>query len=159
MKIHAFNNYDLEGSFVYFIFSKELLYIGETQKITFSRWVQHFYKSGSFSVNVRKHGDDNTNYFIDVNLLSVELVKIRKEFPEIRWKLMTQAVEHALHEILHATKSRLIETYYKRYEPDVDFFIIISDTSKTAPRGIAQKDWIFARTYAAEVMDGVYNHL
>lgn len=159
MIIKGFDNYDLEGSFVYFIFSKDLLYIGETQKITFSRWVQHFYKKGTFSKKVHIHGNSDIDYFSKINLLSIELKAIREHFPEIRWKAMSQAVEHSLHEHLSITKSKLLENYYDKYEPGIDLFKIVSDTSKTAPRSISKGDWDYARKYASEILDKLYNYL
>jgi len=159
MKIKGFNNYDLEGSFVYFIFSKELLYIGETQKITFSRWVQHFYKKGTFSNKVKKYGDPEFDYYAHINLLSIELDDIRNRFKEHRWKVLTQAVEHSLHEILLKSRLELLEAYYHKYEPDVEMYKIVSDTSRTAPRGIPNDEWIFAKKYAQDILQGLYNYI
>lgn len=159
MVIKGFNNYDLEGSFVYFLFSKELLYIGETQKITFSRWVQHFYKNGTFSQKIRKHGDPDSDYYDQINLLSVELEIIRTTFPEVRWRVMSQAVEHALHEILQSAKLEMIEAYYEKYEPEIEIFKIVSDTSKTAPRYLPSEDWDFARSYAKDILKNVYSYI
>lgn len=159
MIIKGFDNYDLNGSFIYFIFSKELLYIGETQKITFSRWVQHFNKTGTFSKKVQMYGDIDINYFEKVNLLSIELVKVRSQFPEVRWKVMTQAVEHSIHEHLSKTRSQLLVSYYHKYEPNIEMFKIVSDTSRTAPTVIQNKEWVFARDYAKEILNKLYEFL
>lgn len=159
MRINGFNKYDLDGSFIYFIFSKELLYIGETQKITFSRWVQHFYKQGTFTNKVRRYGDPDIDYFRHVNLLSVELNDIRDNFLEHRWKVITQAVEHSLHEILITSRVELLKNYYEKYEPAVDIYTIVSDTSRTAPRSLPQEEVQFVKQYAPEILNQVYNFL
>lgn len=159
MRINGFNKYDLDGSFIYFIFSKELLYIGETQKITFSRWVQHFYKQGTFTNKVRRYGDPDIDYFRHVNLLSVELNDIRDNFLEHRWKVITQAVEHSLHEILITSRVELLKNYYEKYEPAVDIYTIVSDTSRTAPRNLPQEEVQFVKQYAPEILNQVYNFL
>lgn len=159
MIIKGFNNYDLEGSFVYFIFSKELLYIGETQKITFSRWVQHFYKKGTFAQKIRLHGNPEIDYLSDINLLSIELDDIRSNFSEVRWRLITQAVEHSLHEILHKSKSQMIEAYYHKYSPEVEIYKIVSDTTRTAPKSIPIEEWEFARAYATDILNEVYQFI
>ncbi|WP_295221295.1 hypothetical protein [uncultured Chryseobacterium sp.] len=159
MKINGFNNYDLDGSFIYFIFSKELLYIGETQKITFSRWVQHFYKQGTFTSKIQKYGDPDIDYFKHINLLSVELNDIRENFLEHRWKIITQAVEHSLHEVLITSRSQLLKTYYEKYEPHVDIYKIVSDTSRTAPRNLPKDESIFVKKYTNEILGEIYNFL
>jgi hypothetical protein len=159
MKVSGFNNYDLNGSFVYFIFSKELLYIGETQKITFSRWVQHFYKQGTFTMKVKKFGNPEIDYFKHVNLLAVELDDIRENFLEHRWKIITQAVEHSLHISLVASRTNLLCNYYHKYEPEVETYRIISDTSKTAPRHLPPVEKEFVKNYSAEILNEIYNFL
>ncbi|MDR6299904.1 hypothetical protein [Mesonia maritima] len=159
MKIKGFNNYDLEGCFVYFIFSRELLYIGETQKITFSRWIQHFYKSGTFTKKVKLFGDSNLDYFSRVNLLSVELTDLRLDFPEMRWKTLTQAIEHSVHIELSKSQSDLIKSYYDKYEPEINRFQIVSDTSKTCPRGIPTSEWEYANNYAKKILKEVYHYI
>lgn len=159
MKVSSFTRVELDGSFVYFIFSKDLLYIGETQRITFARWVQHFQKNGTFSTKINHLGCSAINYMDGINLLSVELDEIRRDFPEIRWRTITQAVEHAIHEILLRSQINLIKSYYNRYEPQVERYMIISDTSRTAPKRIPQKDWDFARGYAEDVMQELYKFI
>jgi hypothetical protein len=159
MKISGFNNYDLEGSFVYFIFSKDLLYIGETQKITFSRWVQHFYKSGTFTKKIKMYGDSKLDYIKHINLLSVELIDLRKDYPEIRWITLTQAIEHSLHTLLLASQSDLIKAYYEKYEPDFSSFNLVSDTTRTCPRGIPNSEWGYANNYAKKIIMEIYNYI
>lgn len=159
MKINGFNKFELEGSYIYFIFSKELLYIGETQKITFSRWVQHFYKSGTFSKKIEKFGVSGINYIDDVKLLSIELVEIREEFPELRWKTLTQAIEHSIHVELYKSQRKLIKNYYEKYEPGVNRFSLVSDTSKTCPKSISSKEWRYAENFAISLIENLCNYL
>ena len=157
--VRGFTKDELYGSFVYFIFSKELVYIGETQKIAFSRWVQHFYKSGNFTKKVRKHGVPGIDYFKGVNMISVELDDLYKQFPEIRWQTMTRAIEHAVHEQLYISQKDLIEAYYDKYQPDVNRYKIISETTNTKPSRISSSDWGYARTYSKELLNKVYKFL
>ena len=159
MKINGFNSYELEGSFVYFIFSKDLLYIGETQKITFSRWVQHFYKSGTFSKKIKKFGITGIDYISDVKLLSVELVELREEFPELRWKTLTQAIEHSLHVELSKSQRKLIKNYYEKYEPQINRFNLVSDTNRTCPKSISNNDWKYAEKSAKDIIIQVCEYL
>jgi hypothetical protein len=160
MKVNSFTRTELDGSFVYFIFSKELLYIGETQKITFARWVQHFQRQGTFTTKVHRHiptGCDE--YLKNINLISVEIDEIRDDYPEARWRTITQAVEHSLHELLYKSPTGLIKNYYNKYQPDVDSFKIISDTSRTAPRSIPNDEWEYARKKANSVLQEMYIYI
>lgn len=159
MKIKSSIKEDLEGSFVYLIFSRELLYIGETQKITFARWIQHFYYKGTFYKKIEKKGLNVKDYINELNLVSIELTEIRKDYGENRWKVITQAIEHAIHEELSCSKTKLVENYYDKYYPFCTSFEIISDTSRTCPSRIPSKDWDYARSYAKEILEGVYNYL
>lgn len=159
MNVRGFTRDELDGSFVYFIFSQNLLYIGETQKVTFTRWVQHFYKSGTFSKKVRKYGVSGVDYFDRVNLISVELEEIRNTYLEARWKTITQAVEHILHIELLRSQTRFKEAYYDVYQPDVSRYRVVSDTSKTAPKSISASDWDFAETLAEQVIDETCDYL
>ncbi|WP_343637788.1 hypothetical protein [Fluviicola sp.] len=159
MKVRAFIKDDLEGSFVYLIFSKDVLYIGETQRIAISRWVQHIYQKSNFYKKIQLLGLDFDEYSENVHFVSVELTEIRESFPENRWRVITQAVEHALHERLYLSRSELLEAYYKKYYDDIDYYRIISDTTRTAPAKIMDSDWQFARGYAKQVLDDVYSFI
>ncbi len=53
----------------------------------------------------------------------------------------------------------MINTYYQKYQPDVDRFKIVSSTITTSPSGIPNSEWIFAKKYAAEVLSRVYQYL
>ncbi|KGO95681.1 hypothetical protein [Flavobacterium enshiense] len=159
MKIKSSIKEDLEGSFVYLIFSRELLYIGETQKITFSRWIQHFYYKGTFYKKIENKGLKISEYLNDLNLISVELTEVRNDYSENRWKVITQAVEHAIHEELSCYRTNLMKNYYEKYYPYTDSFEIISDTSRTCPKSIPNKDWDYARNYASKILIEIYNYL
>lgn len=159
MVIRGFTKDELYGSFVYFIFSKELLYIGETQKIAFSRWVQHFYRNGSFSKKVVKFGSPDVDYFREVNMISIELDDMCSLFPEIRWQTMARAIEHAVHEELYISQRDLIQSYYNKYQPEVNRYKIISETVKTKPSRISSDEWKYARTYGKRLLQEVYNYL
>lgn len=159
MRIKSSIKEDLEGSFVYLIFSRELLYIGETQKIAFSRWIQHFYYKGTFYKKIEKRGLNVKDYLNELNLISIELTNVRRDYSENRWKVITQAVEHAMHEELMCYRVKLLKSYYEKYYPYTDSFEIISDTSRTCPTSIPNKDWDYARNYAKQILEGVYNYL
>jgi hypothetical protein len=159
MKIRGFTREELDGSFVYFIFSQNIIYIGETQKITFSRWVQHFYSSGTFAKKATKYGISGLDYFKKVNLISIELEDIRTSFPPHRWKTMTQAVEHSLHVNLFRSQEALIESYYDLYQPDVSRYQIVSDTSRTTPKSISTGDWKYANDLAIKIVDATCEYL
>lgn len=159
LKVDGFTKYSLDGSFVYFIFSQDVLYIGETQKITFSRWVQHFHKTGTFSLKVKKKGNPSLNYFERVNLISVDLQEIRINYPEVKWRTLTQAVEHSLHVLLYKSPSILLNSYYPSYQPEFDTFKIVSDTTRSAPRSLGTDDWEFANRYSKKVIECVIDYI
>ena len=153
MEINHFVKEDLTGSYIYFIFAKELLYIGETQKIAFVRWTNHLYKYGTLTKKINEFGNPDVNYKkINLNFVSVNCLTIRRDFTEIRWKTITQAVEHSVHKLLYSSQSLLINSYYDKYENDVKQYKIISDTSRTAPSAIPKSEWDFSDRYAAEVI-------
>ncbi|MBT9187759.1 hypothetical protein [Zobellia russellii] len=159
LKVDGFTKYELDGSFVYFIFSKDIVYIGETQKITFSRWVQHFHKTGTFSLKVKKQGTPSIDYFDKVNLVSVELNEIRENYPAVKWRTITQAVEHSLHVLLTKSPSILLKTYFPSYEPEFDYFKIVSDTSRSTPKSLKIEDWKFAEQYSENIIEKVVDYI
>lgn len=159
LKVDGFTKYELDGSFVYFIFSQDIVYIGETQKITFSRWVQHFHKTGTFTVKVNKKGNPLLNYFDKVNLVSVNLQEIRDNYPEIKWRTITQAVEHSLHVLLYKSPSILLDSYYPSYQPEFNMFQIVSDTTRSAPSSLGIEDWEFANRYSEKVIESVIDYI
>ncbi len=159
MEINAFTKGELKGAYLYFIFAKELLYIGETQKIAIARWYAHLYKNGTLLKNIEKEGKNPNDYIQSLNFLSISCSEIQNDFPEIRWKTITQAVEHSVHKILYKSQMALIKSYYQKYEPDVDSYQIISDTSRTKPSRIPPSEWEYADKYAVSVVETVCNYL
>ncbi|MCL1076572.1 hypothetical protein D5R81_00035 [Parashewanella spongiae] len=111
---------------IYIILSKDVIYIGETQKLPFSRWHSHIGKSGSFSKNLDKFlgGTSCYSYMKSLSFCSFpcanELKGIQSDYCGFR--IPTQALEHKLHELM------ILE---KPFGSDKK---IISETTKTAPR-------------------------
>jgi len=159
MEINYYNKGDLFGSYIYFIFAKDLIYVGETQKIAFIRWSGHLYGNGTLVKKIKEFGDPNVDYLSSLNYISINCFTIRQQFHEIRWKTITQAVEHSIHKILYSSQSQLIEAYYNKYEPSVDHYKIISDTSRTAPSSIPTNEWEFANDYASKVVSKICSSL
>ncbi|OFX87866.1 MAG: hypothetical protein A2W99_03785 [Bacteroidetes bacterium GWF2_33_16] len=158
MEINAYTKGELSGSFVYFIFARELVYIGESQKVAFTRWHSHLYESGTLRKKITEFGDPSFNYLNSLHFISVNCSEIRKGFSELKWKVMTQAVEHSIHKFLYLSQKELIDSYYSKYEPDVTRYKIISDTSRTAPARMHTKYWDFADNYAVEVIESLCNY-
>lgn len=148
MEINAFTKGELKGAFIYFIFAKDLLYIGETQKIAIARWYSHLYQNGTLLKNIQNHGKNPADYTNSLHFVSVKCTDIQKEYPEIKWKTITQAVEHSIHKVLYLSQVALIDAYYKKYAPEVNRFEIISDTTRTAPTRIHFTEWQYADKYA-----------
>lgn len=159
MEINAFNKGDLEGAFIYFIFAKELIYIGETQKVTFARWYSHLYKGGTLQEKLKSIDADPKEYLSQLNFLSISCLEVQNDFPKVKWKTITQAVEHSIHVMLHKSQKEIIEAYYKKYLPSVNRYRIISDTSRTRPRRIPNVDWEYADVYAERVVKEVCKFL
>jgi hypothetical protein len=159
MRINGFTRGELYGSYVYFIFARELLYIGESQKIAFTRWHSHLYSSGNLSKKIVEFGDPEIKYSKYLNFISVDCHEIREQFPEVRWKSITRAVEHNLHLNLFISQKEMIRCYYQKYEPKVERFKIVSDTSRTAPSSLEPQFWEFANDYAKKILEYVYNYL
>jgi hypothetical protein len=135
------------------------LYIGESQKIAFTRWHSHLFASGTLKQKIEKFGEPEIDYLKSLNFVSVNCTEIRERFPEVRWKSITQAVEHSLHLKLFISQKEMIQNYYQKYEPNVDRFKIVSDTSRTAPVGLEPSFWEFADEYAQKVLINVYSYL
>ncbi|EHU0384522.1 hypothetical protein KY019_002909 [Vibrio cholerae] len=111
---------------VYFIFAKEVIYIGETQMIPIKRWSSHLSSNGSFSKKLNRHldGECVSSYMTDIRFCSyscyTELSSIEKYY--CGYRIPTQALEHKLHEIVISDKTFGTEKK------------ILSETLKTAPR-------------------------
>jgi hypothetical protein len=153
MEINAFTKGELKGAFIYFIFAKELLYIGETQKIAIARWYSHLYQNGTLLKNIQNHGKNPLEYTNSLHFISIKCNEIQEDFPEIRWKTITQAVEHSIHKVLYMSQISLLQSYYHKYAPDVIRYEIISDTKRTAPVRIPTEEWHYADNYAKNIVD------
>ena len=99
------------------------------------------------------------NYFDKVNLVSVDLQEIRANYPEIKWRTITQAVEHSLHVLLYKSPSILLDSYYPSYQPEFNMFQIVSDTTRSAPSSLGVKDWEFANRYSKKVIESVIDYI
>lgn len=111
---------------IYFIFSKEVIYIGETQVIPVRRWSSHLDKSGSFSKKLVKHldGGKQLGYLASLSFYSISchglLGSMEKNY--CGYRIPTQALEHKIHEIV--LSNSLFGTNKK----------VISETIKTKPK-------------------------
>lgn len=130
----------LHGPIIYFIFSKDVLYIGETQKYPAIRIASHLNNNGSFWKALFTHGDPDVKYTDCIEFYAVECTKSLSYFPTAQHRIVTQAIEHKLHCLLHARPSRLGL-----------HFQIISDTNHTAPTRF--RYWQFAEEEANRVID------
>ncbi|WP_027671809.1 GIY-YIG nuclease family protein [Rheinheimera baltica] len=117
---------------VYFIFSKTVVYIGETQNIPIRRWSSHLDSNGSFCKNLKRHlgGLSNQDY---LNGMSFYSFSCKNELSDIQlhycgYRIPTQALEHRLHEIV---LSKLV------FGNNIS---VISETTKTAPRNFYHWD-------------------
>lgn len=119
---------------IYFIFSKDLIYIGETQNISVRRWSSHLDKNGSFNKKMEKHlsGISKDKHLEDLSFYSFScynfLNKIQEKY--CGYKIPTQAIEHKIHEIV--IKNSTFGSEKK----------VISETIKTAPRNFYHWDYI-----------------
>lgn len=124
---------------VYIICAIDVVYIGETQKHPAIRWGQHLESIDGFRARLAEKGNPELDYLNNTKMLSVQCDWIVDHFTEAQWKMATQAVEHALHE-LFAADPRVLGKPLK----------LISDTEKTAPRNF--KRWDLAHAFAREVI-------
>jgi hypothetical protein len=127
---------------IYFIISYDVMYIGETQIHPIDRWHSHLSSDGSFRRNVEKKGDCEINYFNKLMFFAYSCTSIVDTFPEVRWKITTQAVEHEVHCYVLQCPSKI----GKR-------FTVISDTTSTAPSDF--NAWDFAKDLSIEIIDAL----
>jgi len=111
---------------VYFIFSKDVLYIGETQVIPVRRWSTHLDKGGSFFKKLIKHldGESEFEYLNSLSFFSIPCKDILNTIMDsyCGYRIPTQALEHKLHE--------MVMTQYT-FGNAVK---VISETTKTTPK-------------------------
>jgi hypothetical protein len=136
----------VRGPILYFIWSYNILYIGETQKHPVERWNSHLSPQGTFREKLAAKGDPEVDYLSDVKLFAYHCHSLAKTFPQPQWKTATQAVEHEVHcyVLQHPSKFR-------------EQFILISDTEKTAPRRF--KHWGFARQLSEQLATAFANEI
>lgn len=130
---------------VYFIFTNDILYIGETQRIPVKRWSSHLDKNGSFIKNLNKYlsGSSNEEYLKSLCFLSICCFDNLKDMQSqyCGFKVPAQALEYKLHEIV------MTESYFGR---DVK---VISETEKTMPRNFYHWNEVekIAQIYLAKI--------
>lgn len=111
---------------VYFIFSNEVIYIGETQVLPIRRWSSHLDSSGSFTKKLKRYleGESTQKYMAALRFHSFScfdmLAEIQKDY--CGYRIPTQALEHKLHEIV------ISESILGPRK------VVLSETNKTAPR-------------------------
>lgn len=111
---------------IYFIFSLDVVYIGETQIIPVRRWSSHLDSTGSFSKKLDKNlsSKRKKEYLDSLSFYSLscldDLRSMEKSY--CGYRIPTQALEHKLHEIVktQAIFGRGVK--------------VISETKRTAPR-------------------------
>lgn len=141
MKISGIFEGPEKSTYLYLIYTQNLLYIGETQRIAFIRWQEHLLPDGSFRKAVYKHGDSEVDYFQELIFIAINPEKIHNSFSKIKWRSATQAVEHEIHCELSIRPSQ-VKTEFK----------IISNTDRTAPVSLGSDIWEFAKEYAKEIL-------
>lgn len=148
MKISGIFEGPEKSCYLYLIYTNNLLYIGETQRIAFVRWQEHLTREGSFRKAIYKYGDPEVDYFQKLIFLAINCEEIRNSFGELNWKSVTQAVEHEIHCKLSVSPS-LVETDFE----------IISNTDRTAPVSLGSNVWDFAKEYAKEIVKPLVTEL
>jgi hypothetical protein len=132
----------LDAPFVYFVRSRELLYVGETQGHPVLRWGGHLQTFGSFRVAVANKGDPDVDYLDDICFYAFHCSLLQTHFPPAQYKVATQAVEHRVHTTL------ALRPHALGYA-----FRLISDTEKTAPRRF--KEWTLAQSLAEAIVEAL----
>jgi hypothetical protein len=125
--------------YIYLISSNNVIYIGETQKIPVLRWGSHLSTGGSFLKRLKQKGDPDINYIENLQFISRKCDWIMDNFHQSKWRLVSQAIEHVLHETI-SSDPRLFGKYLK----------VISDTEKTAPRGF--REWDLVRSVSNDMI-------
>lgn len=111
---------------VYFIFAKDVLYVGETQHIPVRRWSSHLASNGSFMKKLKRYlqGGNEREYIASLAFYSFgckeALAAIQRDYSGYR--IPTQALEHKIHEIVQTECS---------FGGEIK---LLSETNKTAPR-------------------------
>lgn len=142
LKLCGMTRSPLRGPILYFIFTREILYIGETQKHPTKRWCTHLLPNSDFIQRIRLIGDPEIDYLNELLFLAFFCQPVIENFDVGQWKTATQAVEHELHCLVLQKPSIL-----------GSFFNLVSDTEKTAPRRFSER--VLARKIASDILDSV----
>ena len=148
MKISGIFEGPEKSSYLYLIYTQNLLYIGETQRIAFIRWQEHLVQEGTFRKAVHRYGDPEIDYFSQLRFLAINCKEIRDRFKKVLWKSVTQAVEHEVHCELSLRPS-LVNTDFR----------LVSNTDRTAPMSLGSEVWGFAKVYAKEILEPLITEL
>lgn len=132
---------------VYFIISKDVIYIGETQVIPVRRWSAHLDSNGSFTKKLRKFldGECNQDYLNSLSFFSISCKELLSDIEGdyCGFRIPTQALEHKLHELVK-TKASF-----------GSHMTVISETKKTAPRNFFH--WEKIEKIATKCIDHLVN--
>jgi hypothetical protein len=134
----------LRHPYIYAIIKEHCIYIGETQLHPVSRWGQHLKSDGSFMKRLREADEEVWSSKEDILFLCVSCEIIATVAPEEQ-KLVTQYVEHKVHERCILDKPRLLPVE-----------VIISDTVNTAP---SRCRYSWANDLASQVFDEISHQL
>lgn len=131
---------------IYTILSKDLLYIGETQKNPAIRWSSHLAARGSFRQAVIRQGEFDVDYFEKIFFISFSCFQFVQQHSKLQWKTITQAIEYGVHCTLYANPSILPIK-----------FRIISSIQKTTPRHFNMWDNVmaFSKNIAKELAEQI----
>lgn len=121
---------------LYFALTRNLLYIGETQKHPTIRWGLHLAPEGSLRKALQVRGDPEIDYYEDIQFFGFRCTEIEQNFPLVMHRVAAQAAEHEAH-CLFAERTHQ--------------FKIISDTVRTAPRKFNDREQV--RAIAARAVD------
>jgi hypothetical protein len=113
----AFN----QKPFVYFIWKRQYLYIGETQRVLFERWGEHLetgFQQKLLVADEEVHDLGLPTHFLGIYCQAIDLGAMLAQR-----RTATQYVEHRLHVIV-ASRQNLLGTE----------LVILSRTERTAPR-------------------------
>lgn len=127
----------LIGPYLYSIWARNLLYVGETQRHPTVRWSQHIGPLGSFRLAATNRALVDLEPDERVAFYAFDLSSALGLFPSVQLKNASQAVEHELHMLIRSQPSFL----------GIDLQLI-SDTERTAPRSFRR--WDLARSIAED---------
>lgn len=132
---------DLRLPCLYFIFIKDYVYVGETQKIPIIRWGQHISKRGTFYSRLKSKDEELCEQLNSMSFLAYSSKELINDVRDFEVRSVLKYIEHKVHEVFicHSVLG-------PKYE-------LISDTSRTAPSHCAY-DW--AEALAQEIVTSCY---